>query len=113
MNWVKKSTRVKKNIIGDRLKPSETAIIAGAARGFGRAIAQRLANFNGKIALWDIIEEEGKLAAAICREAVAEAMFFNCDMSNLDDIKTASVRVLDQSSSVYALVDNAGNKPFF
>lgn len=100
-----------KNIIRDGLKHGDTVFVTGAARSFGRSIAQRLANFSAKIALWIIIKE-GKLAAAIYREAGAGAPFFNCGMGNPHDIKTAPDRVLDQFSSVHALLKNAGNKPF-
>tara|TARA_A100001035_G_scaffold85890_1_gene66648 strand:+ start:254 stop:598 length:345 start_codon:yes stop_codon:yes gene_type:complete len=95
------------------LKPGDTVVVTGAARGFGRSIAQRLARYGAKLALWDVIEEEGNLAATVCREAGAEATFFNCDMGNPDDIKTAAERVLDQFSSVHAVVNNASNKPLF
>jgi NAD(P)-dependent dehydrogenase (short-subunit alcohol dehydrogenase family) len=100
-----------KNIIRDGLKPGDTVVVTGAARGFGRAIAQRLASYGAKLALWDVIEEEGNRAATVCREAGAEAAFFNCDMGNPDDIKTAAERVLDQFSSVYAVINNAGIHP--
>ena len=100
-----------KNIIRDGLKPGDTVVVTGAARGFGRAIAQRLASYGAKLALWDVIEEEGNRTATVCREAGAEAAFFNCDMGNPDDIKTAAERVLDQFSSVYAVVNNAGIHP--
>lgn len=95
------------------MKPGDTVVVTGAARGFGRAIAQRLERYGAKLALWDVIKEKGNLAATVCREAGAEAAFFNCDMGNPDDTKTAAERVLDQFSSVYAVVNNASNKPFF
>ena len=95
------------------MKPDDTVVVTGAARGFGRAIAQRLASYGAKLALWDVIEEEGNLEATVCREAGAEAAFFNCDMSNPEDIKTAAERVLDQFSSVYAVVNSASKKPLF
>lgn len=104
---------MKKNIIRAGLKPGDTVVVTGAARGFGQAIAQRLERYGAKLALWDVIEEEGNLAATICREAGAETAFLNCDMGNPDDIKTAAESVLDQFSSVYAVVNNASNKPFF
>ncbi len=88
-------------------------MVTRVARGFGRAIAQRLACYSAKSALRDFIEEEGNRAATVCREAGAEAAFFNCDMGNPEDIKTAAERVLDQFSSVYAVVNSASNKPLF
>ena len=95
------------------MKPDDTVVVTGAARGVGRAIAQRLASYGAKLALWDVIEEEGNLEATVCRDAGAEAAFFNCDMSNPEDIKTAAERVLDQFSSVYAVVNSASKKPLF
>ena len=95
------------------MKPDDTVVVTGAARGVGRAIAQRLASYGAKLALWDVIEEEGNLEATVCREAGAEAAFFNCDMSNPEDIKTAAETVLDQFSSVYAVVNSASKKPLF
>ena len=95
------------------MKPDDTVVVKGAARGFERAIAQRLLSYGAKLALWDVIEEEGNLEATVCREAGAEAAFFNCDMGTPEDIKTAAERVLDQFGSMYAVVNSASNKPLF
>jgi thiamine monophosphate kinase len=47
-------------IVRDGVKPGDTIVITGAARGFGRAIARRLARDGARVALWDLVDDECK-----------------------------------------------------
>ena len=47
-------------IVRDGLKPGDVVVVTGAAHGFGRAIARRLARDGARLAIWDIVDEGGE-----------------------------------------------------
>ena len=98
-------------IARDHLRPGDVAVVTGCARGFGRAIARRLARGGARLALWDVIDGEGEDTAALCREAGAEAEFFRCDMGEVAAIREGAGAVLERFGPVYALINNAGIHP--
>jgi len=100
-----------KAIVRDCLKPGDVAVVTGCARGFGRAISRRLAREGARLAVWDLLDDEGEETAALCREAGAEAEFFHCDMGDADNIKSAAAAVLARFGTVYAVINNAGIHP--
>ena len=95
-------------IIRDHLKPGDLAVVTGCARGFGRAISRRLGRDGAKLAVWDLLDDEGEETAAQCREAGAEVEFFHCDMSDPDHIASAAAAVVERFGPAYAVVNNAG-----
>ncbi len=95
-------------ITRDHFKPGDLSVVTGCARGFGRAISRRLAREGARLALWDLLDEEGEETASQCREAGAEVEFFHCDMSDPDDIATAAAAVIERSGPAYAVINNAG-----
>lgn len=95
----------------DGIKSGDVVVVTGAAHGFGRAIARRLARDGAKVALWDIVDEGGEETVALCQEAGAEAAFFHCDMGDAANIEDSAKAVLNQFGSVYAIVNNAGIHP--
>lgn len=98
-------------IVRRGLEPGDAVVVTGTARGFGRAIARRLAGEGARLALWDMIDEEGEQTAAMCRDGGAEARFFHCDMGDADNIAAAAKDVLGAFGSVFAVVNNAGIHP--
>jgi len=98
-------------IVRDCLKAGDVAVVTGAARGFGRAIARRLAREGARLAVWDMLDEEGEETAALCREEGAECEFFHCDMGAAADIAAAAKAVLGRFGPVYAVINNAGIHP--
>jgi NAD(P)-dependent dehydrogenase (short-subunit alcohol dehydrogenase family) len=95
-------------IVRDHFRHGDVAVITGCARGFGRAIARRLARDGAKLAVWDVIEDEGEETAKICRALGADAQFVHCDLGNDADIAKAATTTFDRFGPVYALVNNAG-----
>jgi NAD(P)-dependent dehydrogenase (short-subunit alcohol dehydrogenase family) len=95
----------------DGLKKGDAVVVTGAAHGFGRAIARRLAKEGAKLAVWDIIDEGGEETVALCRELGAEATFFHCDLGEAENITAAARDTLAAYGSVYAVVNNAGIHP--
>lgn len=95
-------------IVRDHFHRGDVAVVTGCARGFGRAIARRLAADGARLAIWDLLDGEGEQTAVLCREAGAETTFVHCDMGRPEDIARAAKATLDKYGAVYAVVNNAG-----
>lgn len=88
----------------------KTAIITGASRGIGEAIAYKLASMGANVA---IIYAGNKEAAdnvqKNCEEKYGvKAVTYNCDVSNFDMVKETISKIKADFGSVHILVNNAG-----
>lgn len=83
----------------------KTAIVTGAASGFGREIARRFVAEGAKVAIVDLNEAGAQDVAAELGEA---AIAVTCDVANADDIQ----RSVDETAAAFGQVDivvnNAG-----
>ncbi|MCZ6812908.1 MAG: SDR family NAD(P)-dependent oxidoreductase [Alphaproteobacteria bacterium] len=95
-------------IARDHFKPGDLSVVTGGARGFGRAISKRLAREGARLAIWDLLDDEGEETAEMCRQAGAEVEFFHCDMGVPNDIASAAAAVIQRFGPAYAVVNNAG-----
>ncbi len=100
-----------KSIKRDHFREGDVVVVTGAARGFGRTIARRMAREGARLALYDIVDDEGEYVTRLCRDLGAEAKFFHCDMADVANIRSAAKAVLDHYGTVYAVVNNAGINP--
>ena len=86
-----------------------TALITGASRGIGRAIAMKMAKNGANVA---IVYAGNEAAAKDTCEAVKElgvkAEIYCCDVSNFDSTKTLVQKVIDDFGGIDILVNNAG-----
>lgn len=98
-------------IVRDGFRPGDAVVVTGAARGFGRAVARRLAKDGARLALWDMLDDEGEETAALCRDAGADTAFFHSDMGAAADIAAAAKGVTERFGTVFAVVNNAGIHP--
>lgn len=83
------------------------ALVSGAARGIGRAIALRLARDGAEVGLIDInpaIDETAELVRGLGRRAVA----IRADISNAIDTRAAVARIAAELGAIDLLVNNAG-----
>jgi 3-oxoacyl-[acyl-carrier protein] reductase len=84
------------------------AIITGAGRGIGRAIALQLAQEGGSLVCWDIDEQSAAQTADQVKAKGRPALSSHVDVTQLDQVTAAVEDVLTQFSHIDILVNNAG-----
>ena len=84
---------------------SKTALVTGAARGIGLAIASRLAADGARVALLDL---DGAAAEAAARKVGGGAIALAADVTKAADVDTAVRLVVDTWGRLDILVNNAG-----
>ena len=86
----------------------KAAIVTGAARGIGRAVALRLAQSGYAIAIVDLLADEAERTAHDIRGLGVDAMVVAADVSSLSAAEQGVAAILERFGRVDALVNNAG-----
>lgn len=87
----------------------KTAIVTGAARGIGRAIAERLLSDGFTVAVADVNEAEAKSTSAQLAQAIGGEVFaVYVDVTNSATIQQMVDTVLARCGQIDVLVNNAG-----
>jgi len=87
------------------------AVVTGAARGLGLAIATRLAQAGALVVLCDILEDELQAACAQLQQQGLRARAYVCDVSNSAAVAETFRRVAEDLGPVGILVNNAAVVP--
>jgi len=93
----------------------KTAIITGAGRGIGQAIAETFAQQGCDVAAVARTQDQVEETADRVRERGRRALAVSCDVSNPDDVAACVDNVLTKFGQIDVLVNNAGVaifKPF-
>jgi NAD(P)-dependent dehydrogenase (short-subunit alcohol dehydrogenase family) len=85
----------------------ETAVVTGASRGIGRAIAVRLGRAGARVAVLARGPESASVAAAICRAGMS-AIAVRCDVTDDKSMAAALGQVRSRFGPVGILVNCAG-----
>ena len=86
---------------------NKVAVVTGAARGIGLAIAEKFLETGYRVALLDRDETTlAQTAEALCEKP--EALAVLCDVSDPLQVQVSIARVVDQFGRIDALVNNAG-----
>ena len=94
---------------------NKVAIVTGAAKGLGEAIARLLAGEGARVALTDVDEDTGRAVAESIRADGDDAQFWALDVGEEEAVRTTFAEIHDHYERLHVLVNNAGisgaNKP--
>jgi 3alpha(or 20beta)-hydroxysteroid dehydrogenase len=82
----------------------KVAVVSGAARGSGAAIAQRFVEEGARVVLADVLDERGRETAAGLGDA---ARYVHCDVTSESDWAAAVAAAVDGFGGLHVLVNNA------
>jgi 3-oxoacyl-[acyl-carrier protein] reductase len=85
-----------------------TAIVTGAGRGIGAAIALRLAQDGNKIGVIDLRAADTSATVDAIIQAGGEAIGVGADVANSEQVATAVAKIADELGEPTVLINNAG-----
>src|SRR3990170_4855004 len=88
--------------------PRRAAIVTGAARGIGFAIAERLSRAGARVVVADVDEESAVAAVERLREGGGEAVEAVTDVTKPEEVEAMVERAVDTFGGLDVLVNNAG-----
>ena len=83
----------------------KVALVSGAARGIGAAIAEALAHNGAKVVLGDLLDQDGQARA---EQIGPSATYVHLDVTNPDDWDAAVATAVERYGKLDVLVNNAG-----
>lgn len=86
----------------------ETAIVTGAAQGFGRRIAHRLGEGGANVVIADVQEEKSEEVSSELDEKDIPNEVVHCDVTDPDSVDAMVDRTLERFGRIDILVNNAG-----
>lgn len=86
----------------------KVALVSGAARGLGAAIATTLASAGARVVLGDILDPEGEATAARIRDNGVNAVFLHLDVTSEPEWQRAVAMAEERFGRLDILVNNAG-----
>jgi 3-oxoacyl-[acyl-carrier protein] reductase len=92
-----------------KAKPKKVALVTGASRGLGRAIAIRLATGGIKVAINYLVNDvEANKVAQKIESTGGEAMLYKADVSDAEAVRQMTRQIVKQWGRIDILVNNAG-----
>ncbi len=86
----------------------KVALITGGAHGMGAVEAKLFAREGAKVAIGDLLEDEGRQVETAIAEAGGEAMFITLDVTREEDWERAVGQAVSRLGKLNVLVNNAG-----
>lgn len=86
----------------------KVAIVTGAARGIGAAVAKQLASEGAKVGVFDLNGEGAEQVLGEIRSLGSDGLALSCDVSKADQVETCFRQVVDTFGRLDIVVNNAG-----
>ena len=102
------STPAPQSTPGERFLEGKVALVTGASRGIGRAIAEQLARRGAKLACVATDAKNCADTVSSCRELGATALALGVDVSNTTAVAGLVEQVQKELGEPWVLVNNAG-----
>jgi 3-oxoacyl-[acyl-carrier protein] reductase len=96
------STEIPRRLAG------QVAVVTGAGKGIGSAVAQRLGAEGARVVVDDVNPETAEQTAAAIRDAGGDAIGVVADVSRAEEVDRLFETALEQYGDVTILVNNAG-----
>ncbi|MDE0398466.1 MAG: glucose 1-dehydrogenase [Candidatus Poribacteria bacterium] len=97
-----------KKDVGSKMRlNNKIAIVTGAGRGIGKAVALRFAEEGAKVVVDDVNDINGASTVSAIHEAGGEALFINADVSDATQAENLISSTVDAYGTVDILVNNA------
>jgi len=90
------------------LLKDQKAVVTGAGRGIGRAIALALASEGADVAILELDEAGAKETAALVEKSGRSALAFAVDVSDFSQVEETVNKILDLWGGLNIVVNNAG-----
>ncbi|HTO43236.1 MAG TPA: SDR family NAD(P)-dependent oxidoreductase [Burkholderiales bacterium] len=94
--------------MADKFLHGRVAVITGASRGIGRAIALALGGAGARLALVGRAQDRLAETQRLARELGAEGEIFICDVREETQVKKLAAEVTERFGAAHILVNNAG-----
>lgn len=91
-----------------REAPERTALVTGAGRGIGRAIALALADDSRRVAIGDLDERNAAETASMIEASGGAALALHLDVTDSDSVRAGIRRARADLGPIEILVNNAG-----
>jgi NAD(P)-dependent dehydrogenase (short-subunit alcohol dehydrogenase family) len=79
----------------------KAAVVTGGAKGQGEGVARRFAAEGARVALLDVLDDEGRSAAAAIAAAGGDARYLHCDVADERQVQ----RAIDDAAAAFGGLD--------
>ncbi len=108
MNIITKEGESVMGVLSSFNLEGKTAIVTGAARGLGKAMATGLAEVGANIVIPDINYENARKTANEISELGVETLALKCDVTDKSEVQNMVEKTVDKFDNIDILINNAG-----